>query len=257
MNTVSMICCYNNESFINDLKNSLNGYCEYNIEWVLFDNIDRKYSSAASALNYGFTISTGDILVFLHQDIIFDNQESLTTIIQNTSDNSIVGVAGSLANSGAIISSIYDGPNRERKFNSIAKKEIIEVQTCDECLIAITRNTFNKIGGFDEKRFNGWDFYVVDLTLNAGKMGIKNLIVYTELWHRSQGNKNTEWYWYEEEIRKKYKNDYCVINYPCGKCYTNNILQSSFRLYQPVKRHILDIVSYIKKMTKRFLHVNK
>jgi len=253
MNKVSVICCFNNRELLKDLKNSLNDYHEYNIEWVVIDNLNNAFSSAASALNYGFRKSEGEVLVFLHQDIIFDNPESMTTIINSALAGNVVGVAGSLKNSGLLISSIYDGPNRERKFNSITIGETKEVQTCDECLIAMTRDVYQRIGGFDEQIFDGWDFYAVDLSLQAKTLGIKTVIVFTELWHRSQGKKNSDWYKYEEELRRKYRKEYYKINYPCGECYTNELVNDTYVIYKPVKKRINDSLSILKKTIREIL----
>ena len=64
MKKISFICCYTKEDLLNDFKKSTDCLTDYEIEWVLIDNRNNRFKSAASALNYGFNKSTSPIVIF-------------------------------------------------------------------------------------------------------------------------------------------------------------------------------------------------
>ena len=94
-----------------------------------------------------------------------------------------------------MVSTIIDGLNKERHHPYSFRSECEEVMTCDECLIGMSRETFNRVNGFDEKAFDGWHFYGVDLCLRARKNGIRSCVVPSELWHKSRGNRDNDKNW--------------------------------------------------------------
>ncbi len=99
--TITFICVYNNISQLNfllnrSLSNAGGGYPK-----LLINNINHKYSSCAEAYNRELQQhdnDLGDILVFLHQDIAFDNDDWLERIkIElQTNPNQILGFAGNV-----------------------------------------------------------------------------------------------------------------------------------------------------------------
>lgn len=241
MKQVSFICCYTNSMLVDELKKSVYGFQSYQIEWVTLDNSFGRYSSAASALNAGARESTNDILVFLHQDIEFDCEETLNLICQEAEKGKIVGVAGRKIDGGALVTSIDDGLNRERHHSYPFKSTPEDVLTCDECLIAMSREVYDSVDGFDEIEFDGWHFYGVDLCLRAYKKGIQSCVVPSKLWHKSKGSHDKYWKRYEEKLRQIYRKDFQVIYYPCGRCYTNPVLFHFTRLLRPIRKMVLAV----------------
>ena len=127
---ISVICVWNNEKQFHDiLVHSLNNQnCEY--ELISIDNRTNAFSSCASALNWGADHSAGDILVFTHQDIEFETENSLQQFAEfiHQHDNTIVGAYGA------------------------KKKEYSEDYLCDtvdECCFGMSRKCFDKLR-FDE-----------------------------------------------------------------------------------------------------------
>ena len=188
MKQISFICCYTKPELLEKLVSSLSSYQSYRIEWILVDNTQGRYSSAASALNAGTEKSTTDILVFLHQDIEFDAEKTLDLICQEVENGKIVGVAGRKIDGGPLVTSITDGQNAERPHAYPFKSSCEEVLACDECLIAVSREVFDRVRGFNEKDFDGWHFYGVDFCLRAKEMGISSCVVPSKLWHKSKGS---------------------------------------------------------------------
>ena len=239
MKKISFICCYTRPDLVEELKESVKDYSSFDMEWVLIDNSDGKYSSAAAALNAGFKKSTADVLVFLHHDIEFDTEATLLSIYREAMNGHVVGVAGRKENGGPLVTTITDGKNKERSHYYNFQSESEPVLACDECVLAMSRETYLKVGGFDEVNFDGWHFYGVDLCLRAKEKGITSVVVPTKLWHKSTGNHDKNWDFYEERLRRLYKDKYKVIYYPCGRCYTNYALYRLTKLLRPLRKRTL------------------
>ncbi len=224
MKQISFICCYTKEDMLNELRSSTACLSNYKIEWILIDNRNRQFPSAASALNYGFGQSTSEIVVFLHQDIILYDQVTIDRVVAAAEQGFIAGFAGRMIDGGALVSSISDGQKKDHVYNyDFSGNDFVKVLTCDECFIAMTRDTYKRVGGFDEENFDGWHLYVVDLTLRARERQIPVVVVKANAWHRSHGTMDKAFDKYKNVLRKKYKKDYRKIFYPCGWTYTSTV----------------------------------
>ncbi|MBQ8971722.1 MAG: glycosyltransferase [Clostridia bacterium] len=236
---ISMICCWTREDMVADMQKSTNSFQHYEIEWVLIDNRESAYTSAAAALNAGFLRSTTNYLIFLHQDIVFHSEEDLERIINEIKNNRIVGVAGRKENGGPLVTSIVDGVHHERTHHYPFHGEAEKVFTLDECLIGMNRQIFSELHGFDEDYFDGWHFYGVDLCIRANLNHIECVVVPSKLWHRPKGTHDQKWELYEKKLRKRYKNRYGVLYYPCGRCYANPILFYATKWLRPLRKQML------------------
>lgn len=224
MKKISFICCYTNESMLEDMKHSTECLKDYDIEWVLIDNKNNCFTSAAEALNYGFSQSTSDFVVFLHQDIILYDQITIDKIVGAVEQGYIAGFAGRKVDGGKVVSCFTDGQNKNRVYDyDFGDNDWIEVLTCDECFIAMSREIYAKVGGFDEINFDGWHLYGVDFTLTAAEKNIPVVVVPANAWHRSYGTMNKDFDRYKNVLRKKYKSSYSKIYYPCGWTYTSTV----------------------------------
>ena len=222
-----------------DLRKSANCLKDYEIEWVLIDNRNNIFTSAAAALNYGFNESSSSIVVFLHQDIILYDQETIDRAVAAAESGFIAGFAGRLSVGGNVVSTIFDGEKKDRKYSyDFRDQDWLRVLTCDECFVAMTRDTYTKVEGFDQDNFDGWHLYVVDMTLRAAQKQIPVVAVRANSWHRSHGAMDKNFDKYKNVLRKKYKKEYQKIYYPCGWTYTN-----TFKFYG----------RYCARSVKRFL----
>ena len=245
MITVSMICCFTNNEQLKDLMLSLKGVKNYTIEWINIDNSNNVFDSCAKALNYGFASCSGEVIIFLHQDIVFSNTSELDIIINAALKGNLVGVAGRKGTGGPVFSCIYDGLDHIQRYQTF-KEDQIEVATCDECLIAMRRSTFEALHGFDEVTFDGWHFYGVDISLRANIKGIPCVVVPVYLWHKSKGKMDKKWYLYEKRLAKKYRDDFRVIYYPCGRCYTSPKRYIAASMIRPIYKKIQRVKQYKK-----------
>jgi len=184
----SIVCAYNDKNILNEcLLNSLKRQTiEYELHTV--DNTKQQFSSAANALNHGAVKANGDYIMFVHQDIILENDDWLKDVertLQKIHGLGVAGVAGRQEKSRDNTASVTHGI--PAKF--VGKRRIkspAQVQTLDECLVIIKRKLFNSLK-FDSTTCNDWHMYAVDLCLNAQNAGYKNYVIPSSTYHKSLG----------------------------------------------------------------------
>lgn len=190
-----------------------------NYESVFLDNTKNQYQSAAQALNMGAKQATGEYLVFVHQDVNIDD-DFLVNLKKYFSDNenSILGVAG-VKSDGIVLTNITQGPNHiEAGTHKI--KEITDVLTLDEVLIAIKREDFLTVQ-FDEKVCIHWHLYGVELCLNAQSQGMQCKVIPEHIYHLSSGTLSESYAHSLQAIIKKHRKDYPIIATTCSMTKTD------------------------------------
>lgn len=143
----SVICVYNNKDlFENVLYRSLQ-HQTVPFELVAIDNTQRKFSSAAAALNFGVRKASADseYYMFVHQDIELGSDSWLAeaaSILRQLPDIGIAGVAGLRQGDRTLLSNITHGtpPEPAGKRRLLAP---VRVQTVDECLLIIPKKVFH------------------------------------------------------------------------------------------------------------------
>lgn len=231
---VTFICCYNNSDELNSmLQPSLNILDKdiYNI--ILINSLDEGYKSAAEA--YNKTIKKhineiGDILIFCHQDIAFDNVDFLQNIISELTENpnQIIGFAG-INTHGTVLSNLQYQENKQFiTKNQIKSKE--KVVTLDECCFATSKIVYQTLK-FDEYVCNHWHLYSVELCYNAKCNGIPSYVMPDIVYHKKNDNGGmyTDKHFLKSMWRlvKKYKKDFSCIYAPCYICSTNRFIAAA------------------------------
>ena len=202
---MSIICVYNNENILEEyLIKSLNRQTE-KYEFILIDNRENKFKSAASALNFGAKKAHGEYLVFAHQDIYFSDEnwiKNTTKQLKNLNNTGIVGVAGKTIDS-LVRSNIKQGLNPvDVSPFKIAKAE--KASTLDECLFIIPKTVFDKYN-LNEDICDDWHLYAVEYVYNIKNQGLEAYIIPTTLEHRSKGASMSETYYTTlPKLQKKY-----------------------------------------------------
>lgn len=158
-------------------------------ELIGIDNRDGKYKSAASALNAGGGRSHGEILIFLHQDIVFEKENSLEDFIKAIPDemDSIVGLYGA-------------SHGKRRKI----AENLYEAETLDECCVAMHKTVWKQLK-FNENLCNGWHLYVVELCLRASEQGVLIASGNFEINHLSSGTVDEKYMNTFKELLVTYK----------------------------------------------------
>jgi len=189
---------------------------------VLIDNRLGVYKSCAEAYNLELKKKDeilGDILIFCHQDIAFENKDFILRIINELNDNpnQILGFAGMPANGRTISNLRYLVSKQYITRTQLMVKT--EVCSLDECCFAMTKELYKKIR-FDEHTCTHWHLYAVDFCYDARrKLGVKSYVLPENIYHKYDGTKGlytdgkflyTIW-----RMTRKYYKDYTMIYTPC------------------------------------------
>jgi GT2 family glycosyltransferase len=136
---------------------------------LLIDNTTHQYASCAAAYNTELAKHPGrpeDILVFLHQDIAFEDDGFLRRITAEFTQNpnQVLGFAG-MPLSGRTVSNLkYYGNKKYITQTQVAEKQ--QVESLDECCFAMTRGLYERVR-FDEATCFHWHLYAVDFCYAA------------------------------------------------------------------------------------------
>ena len=213
---VSVICCYNNEEVLHDMLYKSISTQSIKCEFIPIDNRSNKFTSAASALNYGASISKGKYLIFAHQDIEIFDKTSLESIIKYLDELSpaIIGYAGRSKEDSAVYTNMKHGINRTYAGN---KRIVVptEVHTLDESFVAIEKSLFFKYK-FDESVCDNWHLYTVDLCLLLASDNIKSYAIPSSAYHKSSGVIDKGYYKTLDKLVKKHRKNHNVIYSTCS-----------------------------------------
>jgi len=218
---ISIVVVYNdrrafNEILLKSLRKQTSKY-----ELIAVENTERKFESAAEALNYGGSQANGEYIAFVHQDVELDSAswlQRVERILDGIRDLGIAGVAG-MSEKGE--------SDRERGRGCISDCGEIwqwsnpvqypeEVQTLDECLLIVPRSVFSKMR-FDEKTFDGWHCHGADYCLRIRQMGLKAYVIPAFVYHRSLRLNIKGLLEYQERLFSKHRGSYKRIFTTCGE----------------------------------------
>lgn len=236
MKRVSLISVYNKPQLLNEMIESAKKQKNIEVEFISIDNTSHQFSSASKALNYGTDQATGDVIVYLHQDIEFMSDDVLEYIYDYATENKkiIFGSAG-VNDKGTdkdvvILTAMhgYEGENR-----TIDKPT--KALTLDECLIACHKSCMEKLR-FDEDVCDGWHLYGADLCLQAINFaGMSVYAVPLNVWHKSGGCADTSYFDTQDRLAEKYKRYHKVINTTNSFVYTNPLRRKLVRAYRKLR----------------------
>jgi len=218
---LSVICVSNDPKKV---KEMLVKSCEsqhFKHELIILENQANQYRSAAQALNAGARQASGDILMFVHQDVEFSDPKFFGTLVDTLNsfkDQVIIGVAGVKDGTGVITNITQSSDHRDAGDKKPVQPE--EVQTLDEVLILLKRETFKSLT-FDEKTCDDWHLYGVDLCLNAGAQGIKSYVVPVVMHHASSGRLSYGYVRSFARLLRKYRRTYPFIYTTCAVSKTS------------------------------------
>lgn len=250
---LSFICASNNKKLYNQcIVPSLKIQKNRDFEIIRVDTAAKHYSSAAAALNDGASRAKGDYFVFLHHDIVIDNERFIDELIEMIKRQPfyVAGVAGA---KGIGVRAVHTNivHNDDKIPAGLPCKDIVPMETLDECLFIVPRKIFEKKGGFKEYAPT-WHFYCVEMCLWANKQKKNSVLLFPlKLWHLSMGNPiNKSYFQTLRAIQKEYPMRICTT---CGRWSQNRILLIIEILLHMF--HRLRILIKIKKRIKSFLQI--
>ncbi|MEM3550227.1 MAG: glycosyltransferase [Candidatus Bathyarchaeia archaeon] len=177
---ISIVACFNNLQILEaNLLESLSDQNEP-FELILVDNTKMKFKSLPIALNLGGNNSSGDYIMFVHQDVYLRGKNWLCTaihFIESLPDIGAAGVSG-VSKNGKFVGFILD---RGRYWGKPIKQPVT-AQTLDEQLVIIPRWIFDAVH-FDERfRFHS---YIVDYCLTLQEKGYTVYVLPLTVEHNS------------------------------------------------------------------------
>ncbi|MDR0307563.1 MAG: glycosyltransferase family protein [Chitinispirillales bacterium] len=176
-------------------------------------------NSLAAVYNFGASRSRGDILVFMHDDAFFMNENwgpVLESLFAQDPSLGIIGVAGSqyLFNDhcswtapgrpfikGRMIHDLQNGDFFATMYSP--HKETAQVVVCSGVFFAVRRELLTQFG-FDEKTFDSFYFHDLDFCMHARRRW--KIIVTGDIVvkHRSTGTYGKEWQRYGQLFLQKW-----------------------------------------------------
>ena len=186
---LSVVIVYTNVAQLNEAVSYIEKQSIYpSVETVLLDNRENRFTSAASALNYGAEQARGEVVVFMHQDVYHRDERTLEKYYNFLIDKpkAIAGLAGVAKADGITYYDIYETKAGAYRGYS-TKGEIMPALSVDECMFAMKRSLWEKLK-FDEVTCNNWHFYGADICFNNITNGGENYIYSADGCHESTGN---------------------------------------------------------------------
>lgn len=206
---ISCIVCTRRPKALADLEKNISLTIGTDYEVVIIDNSSNHYS-IFTAYNEGIRLAKGDILCFMHDDIIFHSDNWGTTLQTTLQDSSIgiVGVIGSQFLPNKMASwwlcentkgTILQGERTSNgKYTSslsgVEVSDVTDVVVVDGLWFAMTRDLTNHVR-FDDKTYNSFHCYDVDICMQAISNDRRVVVIPNVLIeHISMGNVLTTYY---------------------------------------------------------------
>lgn len=215
---ISVICVYNQkETLDKQLAKSLESQ-DTAYELIAINNTACCYSSAASALNAGVNQSTGDILIFSHQDIYLKTSDALRTLaeaIDSSVVGDVIGTQGVREKSNRYYANLTAGGRYIPELLLDYNEKKIPVDCVDEGLFGMRRQTW-KLHHFDEKLCDSWHLYAVECCLWSRRNRYQVYVCPIQVHHFSYGSISKSYMKGLVHIADAYR---CNFKYIWTTCY--------------------------------------
>lgn len=237
MKKLSLVTVYNDRNKLEEMLNSAKKQIDVDIQYILINNDKNQFSSASKALNYGISKITGDVVIFLHQDIEFLDESVLEKAYDFAIKNpyTVFGAAGiedkNKVHSPKSLSNMKGAYNT--RIGELSKPT--KAFTLDECLIGCNVCCLKDLK-FDEKICDGWHLYGADFCLQAQISEKYDVVALPmNVYHKSNGNADKSYFVTQNKLGRKYKKYFKYINTTNGYVYTNKLMQILQNAYRKVR----------------------
>ena len=204
---ISIIICSRGNDIPNELRQSIASTIDCYYELVIIDNSASKYS-IFEAYNEGVRIAKGDILCFIHEDVVFHSSGWGRIISSHLSNHKEVGAIGFLGghylpsrpcywseprveSAHYIQGETLDGVYSSRRINHQKYRQSRTfVAAIDGVFMAMPKSVFDELGvRWDDSSYSGFHFYDADMCMQIHNAGLKIEILW-DVWmeHKSCGN---------------------------------------------------------------------
>lgn len=201
MSKISIIVCTRRAQLPAEMQQNIAATIGCDYELVVIDNSKNKYS-IFETYNIGVSRATGDLLCFVHDDVLFRTDKWGAIIGEIFTDETIgmVGFAGAhflpavpMYWSESPIISEYNlhndrGTVKNCFQQSYFKSGIIDAIACDGFCFFIPHYLFDRLS-FDEKTYQGFHMYDMDICMQVLSIGkrliLTNRILLEHAWSES------------------------------------------------------------------------
>lgn len=227
-NLISCVVCSRQQDISVELNESiaLTIGCEY--ELIVIDNSKNDYT-IFSAYNEGIRRAKGNILCFMHDDIIYHTHNWGINVIEHFQNNMIglLGIMGghflpnfpaswisSYMLSGQNIQGYFDEDKYKTKYYEFCNRKVhnsTEVVAVDGMWFCVPKNVFNTIL-FDDKLFNGFHCYDLDICMQIIKNNMQVHVAHDILIeHQSCGNMDVVYFNELDKFFNKWRSYFPII----------------------------------------------
>lgn len=219
---ISIIICSRNSSDYEAVANNVRNTIGVPFEMVVVDNRTNNHN-IFTAYNEGIKRAKGEILCFMHEDILFHTLDWGRIVERHLANEGIglIGVWGAhyMSNypvvfwtnpcSGTYIQGSKDSNSKYisfllRRYESVSgEANELDVAVMDGLWFCGRRSLFDEIS-FDDKMYNSFHCYDLDICMQSLGVGKRNVVINDVLIeHRSGGNINEMYYdqlklWYNK-----------------------------------------------------------
>lgn len=236
MNELTLICCYNNVKMFQNLKDNILTQ-SIKVQLIGINNTSHKFTSCSSAYNYALNSVNTNYVLFVHQDIVFIEEDCIEKILNYLmclGDYDILGLAGAKVGIDHVMTNIFV----QNIFHYGGSKRVVglmECDTLDECIFGGKTSCFVEYP-FDEYICDDWHLYAVERCLATKKRGDKVFVCDVTLLHLSPGNVNLKFENGFIRLCKYYSNTFKEIRTPCAVSKTDTFSLYLWKFRTKIKR---------------------
>lgn len=232
---ISIIICSRTPNISEELANNIAETIGCKYELVVIDNSKNKYS-IFSAYNEGVRRSKGNVLCFMHDDILY-RKKNWGSEVEKIFENDGIGCVGVVGGhcflgdsakwwntrmrSGQIIQASDMKYNNYKLFSECNSIEVVAI---DGLWMCIPKKMFEQIS-FDTKNYKGFHCYDADICMQINAIGkqvrvMNNILIE----HSSYGTCDDSFYENQKIFLNKWNSFFPILKYP-QKMSRNDILQ--------------------------------
>lgn len=205
---ITCIICSRHSDISPELKQNIGDTIGTDYELVVIDNSYNQYS-IFSAFNEGVRRAKGDILCFMHEDLLYISNDWGRSVLKLFEDSSIgiVGVVGThflpktpcgwyhpMLFSGGCVQTYNGSQVYQHDITHFGDKSYLEAVAVDGMWFCIPKFLFAQGLRFDDITYNGFHCYDIDICLQVLQINYKVVITSGILVeHHSYGIFNIEW----------------------------------------------------------------
>ena len=252
---ISIIICSRHSDISDEIKRNISETIGVDYELVVVDNSCQKYS-IFSAYNYGLSLAKGDLLCFMHEDILFHTKQwgkLLLSYFEKYTNVGMVGVAGTHflpqmpaawwdteIRSGQLLQGGFDNGDYKIVSKDIwedYKSEPTRVVSVDGLWMCFQRNVFDFIK-WDDNTFNGFHGYDTDISLQVWEVGFEVHVFWDVLIeHKSCGVSGIDFYKSLDLLYSKWR---CSLPITKGVDISKSELQARTRIAE-LRHEVFDL----------------